>query len=61
MAVFCNRVAAETLVPGGAAVTHEQRNPAISKAKIPNVCGHFDVRRIDVYRMLREREVSWDS
>ncbi len=55
-------VIAHAMATGGAVVTHEQRNPATSnKAKIPNVCGHFDVRRIDVYRMLRERGVSWDS
>ena len=55
-------VIAHAMATGGAVVTHEQKNPAISnKVKIPNVCGHFGVRYIDVYLMLRERGVSWDS
>ena len=55
-------VIAHVMATGGAVVTHEQKNPTISnKVKIPNVCGHFGVRYIDVYLMLRERGVSWNN
>ena len=53
-------VIAHAIANGGAAVTHERRNPdGSAKVKIPNVCENFGVRCIDVYRMLRDRGVTW--
>ena len=53
-------VIAHAIASGGTAVTHERRNPdGSAKVRIPNVCENFGVRCIDVYRMLRDRGVTW--
>ena len=53
-------VIAHSIAKGGAAVTHEPKDPENSnKVKIPNVCDNFDVRCIDVYQMLRDQKISW--
>lgn len=53
-------IIAHALGQEGVAVTHEQKNPEMSKkVKIPNVCAYFNVRHIDIYQMLRVRRVSW--
>ena len=54
-------IIAHAIAKGGSVVTHEQRNPIGSKkAKIPNVCDHFNVRCIDVYQMLRHQSIARD-
>lgn len=54
-------VIAHAIVNGGTVVTHEKRNPDVSrKVKIPNVCERFNVNCIDVYQLLRDQGVAWD-
>ena len=53
-------IIAHAIAKGGTVVTHEERiREESSKVKIPNVCGHFNVRCINVYQMLRDQGVSW--